>query len=133
MEIHLNVIAILLILLSIIHIGFPSYFKWKTELQSLSLINRQIMQVHLFFLGLLLFLMGLLCFYQAEALIHSTLGQVICLGLGFFWSIRLLFQFFVYSSALWKGKRFETAMHILFSCIWLYFSIIFWLIGVQVL
>jgi hypothetical protein len=26
---------------------------------------------------------------------------------------------------LWKGKLFETTVHIVFSCFWLYLSIIF--------
>jgi hypothetical protein len=34
----------------------------------------------------------------------------------------------VYSSILWKGKTFETAMHILFSILWVYLSIIYFLI-----
>ena len=50
MEIHLKIIGTLLIALALIHLVFPKYFNWKTELQSLSLINRQMMSIHTFFM-----------------------------------------------------------------------------------
>jgi hypothetical protein len=58
------------------------------------------------------------------------LGQRICLGLAVFWTTRLFFQFFGYSSDLWKGKRFESIVHIVFSELWLYLSTVFWLAAV---
>ncbi|RNL50189.1 hypothetical protein D7004_18430 [Pedobacter jejuensis] len=125
MEIHYKVIGFLLIILALIHIVFPKYFDWVTELKSLSLINRQMMTIHTFFVALTVFLMGLLCLTSSKELIHTILGKKISLGLGIFWSIRLIVQFFGYSSSLWKGKRFETFMHIVFSLFWAYLSLIF--------
>ncbi len=52
MEIHFKVIGVLLILLSVVHVFFPRYFKWDLELKSLSLINRQLMTMHTFFIAL---------------------------------------------------------------------------------
>lgn len=83
------------------------------------------MYVHTFFIGLIVFLMGLLCLTSAEDLINTRLGKRITLGLGIFWTCRLLIQFFGYSSKLWKGKRFETAVHIFFSLLWAYLSVVF--------
>ncbi|XMO85171.1 hypothetical protein AAFN75_10270 [Algibacter sp. AS12] len=125
MNIHLQIIGFLLIVLAMIHIVFPKYFNWKTELQSLSLINKQMFGVHTFFIALTVFLMGLLCLVSSEELITTSLGKTVCLGLAFFWGIRFVFQLFVYSSKLWKGKIFETITHIFFTFLWLYFTIIF--------
>ena len=112
-------------LLALIHVGFPRYFKWKEELSKLSLINKQMMEVHTFFLALTVFLMGLLCVLSTQDLIHTDLGKTISLGFSIFWLIRLYFQFFVYSSELWKGNKLETSIHILFSFFWAYLSLIF--------
>lgn len=125
MEIHIKISGALLILLALAHGFFPSYFNWKREVASLSLINRQLMWVHMFFIAFMVFLMGLLCVTSASALIHTQLGKTICGGLGFFWTVRLIFQLFVYSSDLWKGKRFETLIHLLFSLLWTYLSVVF--------
>ncbi len=125
MEIHLKIIGVLLILLSLIHIGFPKKFNWKQEFENVSLINIQMMYIHTFFIALVIFMIGFLCLTSSKELVETLLGQKICFGLGIFWVIRLLFQFFGYSSKLWKGKTFETSMHILFSFFWFYLTFIF--------
>lgn len=127
MEIHFKIIGLLQIALALVHIIFPKYFNWKVELKSLSLINRQVMAVHTFFIALMVFLMGLLCLTSTTELIETQLGKTISLGLGIFWVLRLFIQFFGYSTKLWKGKTFETAIHIVFSGVWIYFSVVFWM------
>jgi len=131
MELHLKISGVLLILLAVMHIGFPRYFKWGIELEKLSLINKQMMVTHAFFIALGLMLMGLLCITQSQEITHTPLGAKIALGLGVFWLLRLCVQFFGYSSMLWKGKRFETTIHIIFSIFWLYLSIVFLIIYYQ--
>ncbi len=122
---HLNIVGYLLCALASIHIAFPHYFNWKKELATLSLLHRQIYHVHTFFVALILMLMGLLCIYEASDLLFSSLGGYICAGLALFWLLRWLFQFFVYSPALWRGRRFETSMHIVFSFLYGYFTLVF--------
>ncbi len=128
MEIQIKVIGILLMVLALVHVVFPKYFNWKEELRSLNLVNREIMYVHTFFIALVVFLMGILCFISSNELVSTNFGKTISLGLAIFWTFRLIFQFFVYSSELWKGKLFETIVHIVFSLLWIYLSLIFWMI-----
>jgi hypothetical protein len=128
MELLLKITGILLIMLALIHIVFPKYFNWKKDLQSLNLINRQMMYVHTFFIGVIVFLMGVLCIFCSSDLINTRLGRQISLGMSIFWGLRLVFQFFAYSPSLWKGKRFESIVHIVFSLLWIYLTIFFLLI-----
>jgi hypothetical protein len=125
MQIHLKIIGILLITLAMIHVYFPKHFNWDKELKLLSLINRQMMTIHTFFIAFTIFLMGLLCLTSSTELVETNLGKKISLGLGIFWTVRLFIQFFGYSTDLWKGKTFETAMHIVFSLLWTYLSFTF--------
>src|SRR5678816_3734934 len=108
MELHLKIIGILLILLALLHFFFPKRFNWERELSSLSVINRQLMYIHSFFIAFVIFLMGVLCLTSASELLNTNLGKRISFGLAIFWAVRLVVQFFVYSSKLWKGKSFET-------------------------
>jgi hypothetical protein len=126
--INLKIIGIILILLALLHLAFPKYFSWKQELTTLSLINRQMMYIHTFFIGLMVLLMGILCFTLPTDLVTTAFGKKISLGFGIFWAARLYFQFFGYSAELWKGKRFETVIHILFSILWMYLASIFFYI-----
>src|SRR4051812_25124936 len=100
MYIHLKIIGVLLIALAFIHLIFPKQFDWKNDLKGLSLINRQIIQVHTFFIALTVLMMGVLCLTSATELITTKLGNHISIGLAVFWSIRLVIQFFGYSSKL---------------------------------
>ena len=114
-----------LILLALVHVVFPVAFDWKNELARLTLINQQLMTVHTFFIALMVFLMGVLCVTSADDLLSTELGKRILLGLAFFWGIRLLSQLFWYSPELWKGKRRETIIHVLFLVIWTAMTCIF--------
>ncbi|KAA2238986.1 hypothetical protein F0L74_22490 [Chitinophaga agrisoli] len=125
MELQLKITGILMIALALLHVIFPRYFNWKQELMPLSVINREMMYVHAFFIALTVLLMGLLCLTSAGALLGTALGRRICLGFALFWMARLCIQFFGYSSRSWKGKRFETAVHVAFSFLWLYLSGVF--------
>lgn len=125
MELHLKIIGIILIGLALMHAFFPRHFRWKEELAGLSLFSRQIMYVHTLFIALMILLMGLLCLFSANELVGTPLGKRVCLGMGIFWVTRLLIQFFGYSSQLWRGKPFETVIHIVFSLLWIYLSVVF--------
>lgn len=125
MELQLKIIGVFLIALACIHGTFPKYFNWKQELNSLSLINRQLMYVHSFFIAFVVFLVGILCITSGKELTGTILGKKISLGLGIFWTTRLFIQFFGYSEKVWKGKKFETIVHILITLFWIYLSTVF--------
>jgi hypothetical protein len=114
------------LLLAIAHIPISRHLGWKADIQSASLLTRQIFWVHCFFICLVLALMGALAVYDPQALIaRSQLGLYVTGGISLFWTTRLVFQWFVYDSSLWRGKRFETAMHVVFSGVWVFYVLIY--------
>lgn len=64
-----------LVVLALIHVVFPKVFDWKRELPLLSLVNRQLMTVHTFFIAVMVFMMGVLCASSAELLLRTPLGR----------------------------------------------------------
>jgi hypothetical protein len=132
MTLQLEFIGALLVVLALLHVGFARYFDWQREFAVVSLINRQMMYVHTFFVAFVVLLMGLLCLTSAAELVGTPLGRRVALGLGVFWLARLLIQFFGYSASLWRGKRFETIIHVLFSLLWAYLSAIFFQVGLGI-
>jgi hypothetical protein len=115
LALHLKFVGTTLMGLACLHVGFPRRFDWARELARLSLLNRRMMQVHTLFIALIVLMMGALCAAGTSALLErSALGRYVAAGLLGFWAIRLGCQLFVYDSALWRGKRFETAVHVVF-------------------
>ena len=131
MEVQLKIIGCLFVALAGVHVIFPRYFNWRSELASLSLINRQLMQVHTFFIAFVVFLMGVLCIFSAEDMVQTRLGKQVALGLFVFWFTRLIFQLFVYSPKLWRGKQVETVVHVLAILLWSYLSWVFFSVYYQ--
>jgi len=123
-----QIAGFILIALATVHVIFPRYFGWKSDLKHLQLVNRQMMEVHTFFIALTVFLMGILCVVSAEDLAGTRLGRTVCAGFAVFWGARFLVQFFWYSPSLWRQKRFETFVHIVFSILWASLTLLFvWL------
>ena len=129
METQLRIAGLILLALAGLHGIFPRYFKWTESLKSLSLLDRQVMYIHTLFIAITVALMGALCISSAPDLAYTSLGKRVCIGIGFFWAIRLIVQFWGYSTQLWRGKKKETAVHIVFVFLWTYLTILFCWIG----
>lgn len=115
----IQVAGVLQIALAVLHLMFPARFNWREETARLSLLNRQIFYVHTFFVCLILVLFGLLSSLLSNELLRGDiLSRAVTGGISIFWLLRLLAQLFVYDSALWKGKAFETLVHIGFLFLW---------------
>ena len=123
---HLKVAGALLLALGLAHSLFGRFFQWEKELEQLSLLTRQIFLVHCFFISLSIVLMGACSVFYTKALLGSgTLSRVVLTGFVAFWLTRLAFQFFVYDSGIWQGRRFYTVMHVIFSMLWIYLVLIY--------
>lgn len=120
---NLQAIGISQILLALFHLSFEKQFDWKEDLDTISLLNRQLMYVHTFFVAFAVFLNGLLSLFATRLLLEpSTLTLYILLGLSIFWLARLYVQFFVFDKTLWIGQGFNTVVHVVFGMVWLWYS-----------
>ena len=126
LTVHLQAAGFLLLVLALGHGPIARRFLWREEAQRLSAFNRQAFLVHAFFIALIVGFMGALALFWPAALVTpSALGLPVTGGLTIFWAVRLYVQWFVYDSALWRGKRFESLVHGLFTVFWLYLTVLF--------
>ena len=125
-EIHLRVVGGLLLAIAALSVYVPRHFGWGAEIQRLTLLARQVFVIHAAFVSLVLVLLGLLLTLHAPALLApGALPRATLVGLLVMWSARMLAQWFFYDARLWRGKPFETFMHVLFSAIYVYFVVTF--------
>jgi hypothetical protein len=123
---NLRAAGVLLAALVVLNVLVPSRFGWRADLSRVSLLNRQIFQAHSVFLVLTLALSSALLLTSADALLEpSRLSRAILLGLTIFWGLRMLMQWFFYSADIWRGNRFFTTMHVVFSMAWVYLTAVF--------
>jgi hypothetical protein len=118
---HLRIVGALLVMLGLSHVFFNRFFGWERELATVSLLTRKIFIVHTFFIALGLVLIGAGSFFCASQLLQpSALSRAILVAMVVFWLCRMLAQWFVYDAAIWRGDPFRTAMHVIFSGLWIY-------------
>jgi hypothetical protein len=129
----LRLAGVILLLLAVAHVPIATRLEWRTDAQRLSPVNRQVMLVHAFFVALTVGLMGALTLGWADALATpSPLGTPLAAGLTVFWAVRLWFQWFVYERALWRHRAFETRVHVLFTILWTYLTVVYaWCLRLQ--
>jgi len=124
--VHLHAGGVAMASLVVVNLFVPSRFHWREEMSRLSLVNRQIFQVHTIFLVLTLGLFSALLMTCASALLEPTrLSRAVLIGLTIFWALRMVVQWFFYSSTLWRGHRFNTFVHYGFSVLWVYLTGVF--------
>ena len=121
LRLHLRLVGVLMAALALVNVFVPRRLNWREELSRVSLLNRQIFRVHTFFLIVVLALSAALLLTCADALLEPTrLSRAILAGLTLFWGLRMLIQWVYYSPAVWRGRFFETTMHVVFSALWIY-------------
>jgi hypothetical protein len=123
--VHLRSVGIVMALLVGVNLVVPFRFHWQEEMSRLSLLNRQIFQAHSFFIVLTLALFSALFLTCTEALLEPTrLSRALLIGLTIFLGSRMLMQWCFYSPRVWRGHRFHTVMHCVFSGVWIYVTTI---------
>lgn len=125
MILSLHIAGMLQLILALAHFGFIPRLQWREDLQRVGLFTRQVFWVHTGFLMIVIAGFGILDLCHARELMEPTpLTRTLLGGLMVFWAARLYCQFFVYQSALWRGNRFNTLAHIMFSTLWAFLTVV---------
>ena len=125
-DVHLRVAGALQLLIAAAHLAFPAALHWEDELARLSPLNRQLFHVHTLFVCMVLLLLGALSLFAADALSTPTpLARLVTAGIAAFWALRLYCQWFVFAPGLWRGNRARTAIHLLLTLLWSYFTLVY--------
>ena len=123
---NLRLVGVLMAALVAVNLVVPVRYRWREEAARMSLLNRQIFVAHAVFIVLTLALISALLLTSADALVEPTpLSRALLIGLTIFWGLRMLMQWFFYSPAVWRGDRFHTTMHWVFSATWVYVTAVF--------
>lgn len=123
---HLRIVGLVMFWLVAVNLYVPHRFNWREEMGRLSLLNRQIFTAHSVFLVLTLSLLAMLLIVSADTLLEPTrLSRAVLIGLTLVWGLRMLMQWWFYSPAIWRGDRFNTRVHYLFSAVWIYVTAVF--------
>jgi hypothetical protein len=108
-----------LLVLAVFHAALWRTFRWGTEIDRLSPINRRVFVAHLLFIAFVIAALGLLSLARPELLVErSDLARVFLYGVVAFWSARLLLQPLVFDPALNEGWTSQPFVRVGASVLW---------------
>ena len=114
MEIALSIAAAAQLAIAVLNLFLVRIMRWEEPVARMPQLVREVFHVHAWFITITLVIFGVVTIRFAGELAAGTndLGRWLVCGIGLFWLIRWVMQFFFYSSSHWKGKRAETTVHI---------------------
>lgn len=95
---------------AVFHVLFWRIFDWRSDLESLSFVNRAIMKTLNVVLIYLLLVFGALSFLATDMLLEDTLGRVLLAALAGFWAVRAVAQAVIFRF----GKPISAIMTVAF-------------------
>lgn len=132
LSILLRVAGAGLILLAALHVPIGRHLKWREDGAHLSRVNSSIFRVHAFFICFVLVMMGLPCLLEPAVFLEKSRASAwLAWSFSAFWTTRLYFQWFVYPSDLWRGKRMETIVHVWATIFWASLAALFTLCAME--
>lgn len=98
---------------AILNLWLIPIMKWKSDLERMPLLIREVFHVHCIFISITLSIFGVLTWRFASDIAsgRNQLAIWLALAIGAFWLIRSAMQWLYYSSSHWRGDLARTALH----------------------
>lgn len=90
----------------VFHLMFWRIFNWGEDLESLSFLNRAIMQVLNLSLTFVFVIFGYISLFHSKELLESSLGHSLLVLIALFWLLRAIEQIMFYKLRHWGSVIF---------------------------
>lgn len=129
-ELHiylLRFVAVGQIALVPLNVVLPRLLNWKPDLDRMSLLVREIFQIHAMFITLTVGIWGVLTWKFAERWVTAPdeLSSWVCFALALFWGLRCVMQWTHYSASHWRGQPGRTLIHWLLFVGYLFWAVVY--------
>lgn len=113
LELFLRLAALAQLGVAILNLFLVRIMKWRSDLDAVPLLIREVFQIHIYFISITLAIFGAVTWRFARDIANAA--QPLCvwlaIGIGVFWAIRSVMQWSHYSAVHWRGDRLRTLIH----------------------
>ena len=113
LELLLRLAALAQLGVVVLNLFLVRLMNWRRDLETMSLLIREVFQIHIYFISITLAIFGTLTWRFAGEI--ATAAHPLCVwlaaGIGIFWAIRSVMQWSHYSAVHWRGDRLRTLIH----------------------
>jgi len=109
----LRLAALAQLSVALLNLSLVRLMKWQPDLSRMSLLVREVFQIHLVFISITLAIFGALTWRFASELAAAAnpIAIWIALAIAAFWAVRSVMQCAHYSTTHWRGDPLRTAIH----------------------
>ena len=113
LELWLRIVAVAQIALAVLSLNLPRILKWQPDIDRMSLLVREVFEIHSWFIALTLVIWGVLTWRFAPdmALAPYEMARWLSAMIGVFWGVRCILQWTHYSASHWRGIPSRTVIH----------------------
>lgn len=113
LDLLLRFVALLQLGLAVLSLFLPRILDWKSEMDRMSRLVRDVFEIHSWFIALTLVIWGVLTWRFAPEMAHAptALTRWLCAAIGIFWGIRSVLQWTHYDPGHWRGIPSRTIIH----------------------
>ena len=115
LELVLYTVAAAQLAVAVVNLFLVRLLGWKSELERMPLLVREVFVVHAWFISVTLAIFGAVTMRFAPEFAAGTSHEVfrwLAGGIGAFWALRTVLQITYYSTSHWKGRVDRTIIHI---------------------
>jgi hypothetical protein len=115
LELALQLAAVGQAAVALLNLNLVRLLRWQPDLARMTLLVRQVFQIHTFFISATLLIFAALTGRFAHELATGSdpIGRWLAGGIGLFWAIRAILQVAHYSPSHWRGIPSRTAVHLI--------------------
>ncbi|MEO0415141.1 MAG: hypothetical protein AAF226_09345 [Verrucomicrobiota bacterium] len=101
------------LMIAVINLRLDKMLKWDQDLKNVPQLLQEVFVVHKWFITLTLIIFGVITIRFAGDIAEARyeMTRWFAAGVGGFWAIRTLIQWFFYGWEHWRGKAKETVIH----------------------
>ena len=124
----LQVSGVILFCIALANLFAPKKMNWIENLKHVDPVFKQVFITHCVFLVMCVVAMAIACVFFPQHLLDGVLGRWALGFMGFFWSARMVVQFFYYDASI---KRKFPKFHLLFSASFVFLAVSFTWLALQ--
>ena len=113
LELLLRLAAFTQLGVAILNLSLVRIMQWQGDLNRMSLLVREVFQIHLYFISITLAIFGAITWRFASEI--ATGANPLCIWMAIaiagFWAVRSAMQWSHYSASHWRGDATRTAIH----------------------
>jgi len=120
---------------AVLNLNLVRILGWKAEVAGMSVLVREVFQIHTWFISLTLLIFAVLTWRFGSVMVsgEEMTARWLAVAMGIFWGVRAVLQVTHYSVSHWHGNRARTVVHFTLLLVYTAWAAVYLGVGTRIL